>query len=89
MKTVFSRHSKARPIDRILSPFRDFAKIEASGGIILLATTIIALAWANSPWVERYESLWQMRLTIGLGDASLSKPLIDETVPSAPTSPNA
>jgi Na+:H+ antiporter, NhaA family len=47
-----------RPVDRLLSPFQSFLKIEAAGGILLLVATIIALVWANSPWAESYEKIW-------------------------------
>jgi Na+:H+ antiporter, NhaA family len=46
------------PIDRLLSPIQSFLKIEAAGGILLLFFTIVALVWANSPWVAGYEELW-------------------------------
>ena len=55
------------PIDRILAPFRAFAERSAAGGILLLAATLIAVAWVNSPWAQGYEDLWsrQIGLTIG------------------------
>jgi len=40
---------------------------ETVGGILLLAGTVIALVWANSPWAEGYESLRDTRV----GPASL------------------
>ena len=42
-----------RPIDRLLSPIQNFLRVEASGGILLLVCTVIALVWANSPWGDR------------------------------------
>ncbi|MCB9450138.1 MAG: Na+/H+ antiporter NhaA [Anaerolineaceae bacterium] len=60
----------------ILRPFQRFFQTEASGGILLLIFTVIALVWANSPWSAAYESLWQTPITIGGGALSLSKPLI-------------
>lgn len=60
----------------ILRPFQRFFKTEASSGILLLAFTVIALIWANSPWAASYESLWQTPVTIGGGILSLTKPLI-------------
>jgi hypothetical protein len=38
--------------DRLLAPFRRFAALEAAGGLVLLACTAVALAWANSPWAD-------------------------------------
>ena len=43
-----------RPIDVVSRPFQRFAHQAASGGIVLLAFTIIAMVWANSPWADSY-----------------------------------
>jgi NhaA family Na+:H+ antiporter len=64
-----------RPVERIARPFQDFAHRSASGGIVLIAATVVALVWANSPWGESYAALWGTKLTIGVGDLSLSKDL--------------
>lgn len=64
------------PAERILRLFQEFAKVEASGGILLLVCTVVALAWANSPWAGTYFSLWQAKLTVGIGEFVLSKPLL-------------
>jgi len=61
---------------RILRPFQEFARLEASGGILLLFCTVVALAWANSGWGESYQRLWQIPLTVGAGDFVLDKPLL-------------
>ncbi|MCH7928757.1 MAG: Na+/H+ antiporter NhaA, partial [Candidatus Dadabacteria bacterium] len=45
--------------NKILSPFQKFVKIESFSGILLLIATITALVWANSPFGESYQSLWQ------------------------------
>ena len=67
---------KEPPINKILRPFQEFFKIEASSGIVLIACTLIALVWANSSAAESYFALWQMKLTIGLGAFILSKPIL-------------
>jgi Na+:H+ antiporter, NhaA family len=64
------------PVDRAMAPFREFAHLEASGGIVLILTALLALFWANSPWSESYFDLWSTKLTIGVGDYSLSKALL-------------
>jgi Na+:H+ antiporter, NhaA family len=63
------------PVERIVRPFQDFAHKQSSGGILLIAATVVALLWANSPWGESYAALWQTKLTVGLGEFSLSKDL--------------
>ncbi|GGM07697.1 Na+/H+ antiporter NhaA [Nakamurella endophytica] len=35
---------------------------ETVGGVLLLAATVLALAWANSPWGESYQWLREVRL---------------------------
>jgi NhaA family Na+:H+ antiporter len=62
-------------IDVILEPFVRFARMEAAGGILLLASTAAALIWANSPWGSIYEALWHMPLSFGFGRFLLSQDL--------------
>jgi NhaA family Na+:H+ antiporter len=50
---------------RVLRPFQQFVETGAISGIVLLATTVVALGWANSPWAESYVHLWEQRLVIG------------------------
>jgi NhaA family Na+:H+ antiporter len=52
---------------RLLAPFRQFAHTASSGGIVLLATTALALGWANSPWAESYHHLWETPLGLSIG----------------------
>jgi NhaA family Na+:H+ antiporter len=51
---LHSDHFLARRLGR---PVQRFMHIEASGGIVLLATTVAALVWANSPWSTSYDDL--------------------------------
>ena len=62
-------------MERIVRPFQDFAHKQSSGGILLILATAVALLWANSPWGESYSALWHTKLTVGLGDFSISKDL--------------
>jgi len=63
------------PLERILAPFREFFGAEVAGGIVLLAATLVALGWANSPWVASYGALWQTPLAVGTEAVGLRKPL--------------
>src|SRR6266850_659042 len=63
------------PIERLVRPFQEFAKLEASGGILLIGCTIAALVWANSPWAASYFHLWHTDLTFGFAGRHLSEPL--------------
>jgi NhaA family Na+:H+ antiporter len=64
------------PIDFVLYPFQQFFQTSASGGLLLLAATALALAWANSPWAASYHALWSTPVSVGLGSLTLSKPLL-------------
>jgi len=52
-----------------IAPLRDFLRTEAAGGVVLLASTVVALVWANSPWRASHASLWSM--VVGADVASL------------------
>jgi len=56
--------------------FQSFTRLQSSGGILLLISTILALVWANSPWAHTYFDLWETSLTISLGNLSLSEHLL-------------
>jgi len=51
-------------------------KKAAFPGIILIIVACIAVAWANSAAGGFYFELWQHKITIGFGDAIISKPLL-------------
>src|ERR671911_1389486 len=70
-----TRAREQPPVERIVRPFQDFAHKQSSGGILLLAATVVALVWVNSPWGESYIALWHTQLTVGVGDFSISKDL--------------
>jgi NhaA family Na+:H+ antiporter len=48
---------------------------EAGGSALLLAATVLALAWANSPWSDTYGSFWSTTATVGMGDIALTMDL--------------
>ena len=52
-------------IERVLGPFQRFFSTSAAGGLVLLACTAVALAWANSPWAAGYHHLWEAQVTVG------------------------
>ena len=52
--------------------FQRFFRTETAGGSVLLLFGIAALVLANSPLAEAYERLWQIRLTFGITEHSLS-----------------
>lgn len=62
---------------RIRLVVQEFLSINAAGGIVLIIATLIALVWANSPWLETYFHLWETSLTFSLGNAHLSEHLLE------------
>lgn len=61
--------------ERLVRPAQAFVHTEVSGGIVLLAATVVAIAWANSPWDDAYHDLWHAHLSL---DFNLFR--IDETL---------
>ena len=59
-----------------LSPLREFLRTEAGGGVLQLAATVAALAWANSPWAGTYRDFWHTSLGVGPGSWYLVVPVI-------------
>jgi NhaA family Na+:H+ antiporter len=71
----FTLRKRKNILYTIQNPFQQFINTEATGGILLIFFTVFALIWANSGWAGTYHSLWQQKLTIGLGEFALSKTL--------------
>ncbi len=44
--------------ERIARPFQRFLELEVSSAVLLVAMTVTALLWANSPWAASYFDLW-------------------------------
>src|SRR5512134_9039 len=57
-----------RPLDR-------FLRIEAASGILLLVAAAVALAWASSPWADRYVGLWHTPIGIRVGTFTFERTL--------------
>jgi len=53
-----SGRSARRVAAIVLRPVQAFVATEAASGIVLLAATIFAIAWANSEWDGAYRDLW-------------------------------
>jgi NhaA family Na+:H+ antiporter len=70
-----SYDSPRQPIEKLLRPFHEFARLSASGGILLLICTVVALIWANSGAAESYHHLWEKEISFGFDEWSLSKSL--------------
>ncbi|MEU7833308.1 Na+/H+ antiporter NhaA [Nonomuraea sp. NPDC049129] len=49
---------------------RAFFKTETGSTSVLLAATLLALLWANSPWGGTYESFWHTNMGLSFGSAT-------------------
>ena len=45
----------------------DRLRSEPGAALLLVAVTVFALLWANSPVSHAYEQLWETRLAVTLG----------------------
>ncbi len=61
------RQSRLAPV---LRPAHAFLRAESAGGILLLASAVAALAWANSPWGQSYHDFWHTKLSVGTAGLS-------------------
>lgn len=52
----------------VVRPFQRFAATEAAGGVVMLVMAIVALVWANSPFGDSYEDLWNTVIDFRVGD---------------------
>jgi Na+/H+ antiporter NhaA len=59
----------------LAAPVRDFLSTETGSAIVLLGAAIAALLWANSPWSDSYESLWNTKLSITIGSGGIAADL--------------
>jgi NhaA family Na+:H+ antiporter len=60
----------------LLTPFQKFVQLESLSGILLFSATIIAMLWANSPYGDTYQALWETKINIGAKDFGINKALI-------------
>ncbi|SHJ61523.1 sodium/proton antiporter, NhaA family (TC 2.A.33.1.1) [Malonomonas rubra DSM 5091] len=55
----------AKGLAELKRPFESFLRRQASGGIVLLAATFLALVCANSPLRDSYHHFWETTISIG------------------------
>jgi NhaA family Na+:H+ antiporter len=67
LETSVLLHLKPSKLQPLLQPLHAFLSAETAGGILLLAATLVALAWANSPWGYSYDLFWHTKVGIDFG----------------------
>jgi NhaA family Na+:H+ antiporter len=61
---------------RALNALTDFLRLEAAGGIVLIAAAALALVCANSPLEELYDGFRELPVAVVFGDLQIAKPLL-------------
>jgi Na+/H+ antiporter NhaA len=62
-------------VAQLAGPLRTFLTTEAGSAGLLLAASLVALVWANSPWSDSYVDLWSTEAVVRVGDAELAMDL--------------
>lgn len=63
------------PIDQIIEPANRFIRQEYTSGVVLIISVLVAIVWVNSPFHESYHDIWNIKFSLGFGNAVLSHPL--------------
>jgi len=64
------------PIDKYLvNPVNQFISKSTTSGMVLFVAAVIAIFFANSPWAETYQNIWQHKIGISFGDLELKMSL--------------
>lgn len=61
---------------RLTKIIRDFLKMEAAGGILLILAALLALVMANSPWNHWYDGFLNIPVSVKIATLDISKPLL-------------
>jgi NhaA family Na+:H+ antiporter len=69
------RNPAERRVERLFAPLTAFVQEQTAASLMLVAATIAALVWANSPWSDAYSALFQMPVAVTVGSAQLSMSL--------------
>ena len=65
--------SRVRPVARAIELLRDFFRLQAAAGIVLMAAAALAMIAANSPWHDAYQAFRHLPIGFTLGDFGLVK----------------
>ncbi len=60
----------------MMSTLREFLKLEAASGIVLVVAAVLAMVLANSPLLPYYNMLIDMPVEVRVGPLELAKPLL-------------
>jgi NhaA family Na+:H+ antiporter len=63
-------------IQRALAALQEFLRLEAAGGLFLVAAAVLAMAVANSPLAGAYNAFISLPLAVDAGPLHVAKPLL-------------
>ena len=59
-----------------ITALREFLRLEAAGGLILIGAAVVALLWSNSPFAGGYIGLLETPVVVQVGALKVAKPLL-------------
>jgi Na+/H+ antiporter NhaA len=59
-------------VAQLAAPLRRYLDTESGSAGLLLAATLAALCWANSPWPDSYDHFWHTQLSVTLDTHALA-----------------
>ncbi|MGY1750534.1 Na+/H+ antiporter NhaA [Modestobacter sp. SYSU DS0511] len=74
-RTVSRPSRTGHLLAQLSTPARRFLRTEASSAVLLVAGTLLALLWANSPWGDSYERVWHTEFAVQLGSTEVAMDL--------------
>lgn len=63
-------------INIILRPAMRFLELQQASGLILITMAVVAIIWANSPFASTYFSIWESKVSFGIGNFKIEKDLL-------------
>ena len=63
-------------VQRPFTLLRSFLRTETGGGFLLIAASLVALAWANSPFAPAYFGLLGARVQVGIAPVALEETVL-------------
>ena len=72
---MLASHTGSTEVHRGERRLQEFLHTESGSASLLLAATIVALVWANSPLAGAYEDLWGAKLTVSVAGAGITEDL--------------
>ena len=62
-----------KAFDKVITPFEEFIHRQTTGGLLLMATAVLALVLANSPLAGFYSDLQHLMVGVRIGDWGLER----------------